>query len=235
LALFNGQDGRPLTYIILKDPIPPMEATVPPFGQAGARFGCIRDEIEASAPHDAPEYHVDIATVLDILNDVIGDHKNYKTWIKSYARLKNERAAWESFKNHYRGTNQMEAMEANAEKQLSTLIYSGEKPRFNFELHVSKHLQAHLDIEKAGGDMREQSKVRKLLDSLQAKNLDAVIAYVPGNDQLQENFDRAVSYIRTFIIATNNTETRNVASVQRSNKRVHFEDKKDNKERQERR
>jgi hypothetical protein len=72
-------------------------------------------------------------------------------------------------------------------------------------------------------------KLGILLDSLQAKNLDAAIAYVRGKDQLQENFDRAVSYIRTFIIATTNTETRNVASVQGSNKWVHFEDKKDNK------
>jgi hypothetical protein len=107
--------------------------------------------------------------------------------------------------------------------------YSGEKPRYNFELHVSNHIQAHLDIAKAGGDMRERSKARKLLDSLQAKNLEAVIAYVRGNNQLQENFDwQAVSYIWTFIIATNITKTRNVASVQGSNKRVCFEDKNAN-------
>ena len=123
----------------------------------------------------------------------------------------------------------MEAVEANAEKQLSTLRYTGEKPRYNFETHVSKHLQAHLDIAKAGGDMRERSKVRKLLESLKANNLEAAIAYVRGNDQLQENFDRAVSYIRTFIIATTSTETRNVASVQGSNKRVRFEGKNNNK------
>jgi hypothetical protein len=135
----------------------------------------------------------------------------------------------ESFKNHYRGANQMEAMEANAEKQLSTLTYTGEKQRNNFELHVSKHLQAHLDIAKAGVAMREQSKARKLLDLLQAKNLDAEMTYVLGNNQLQKNFDRAVSYIRTFIITTANTETRNVASVQGNNKHVYFKDKKDNK------
>jgi hypothetical protein len=122
----------------------------------------------------------------------------------------------------------MEVMEADAEKQLSTLAYTGEKPWYNFEIHVSKHLQAHLDIAKAGGDMRELSKVRKLLSSLQAMHLEAAIAYVQGNDQLQENFDRAASYIRTFIIATTNTETRNVASVQGSNKCVRSEDKQDN-------
>jgi hypothetical protein len=45
LALFNGQDGRLLTYIIWKDPIPPVEVTDPAFGQAGARYGSLRDEI----------------------------------------------------------------------------------------------------------------------------------------------------------------------------------------------
>jgi hypothetical protein len=158
-----------------------MEANDSAFGQTGARFGSIRDEIEARAPQDTHKFHVDNATLFDILNDAVGDHKNVKTWIKSYARMQDGRAAWESFKNHYRGTNQMEAMEAmeaNAEKQLSALTDSGEKPRYNFELHVSKHFQDHLDIAKAGGDMRERSTVRKLLDSLQAKNLEAAIAYV---------------------------------------------------------
>jgi hypothetical protein len=155
-----------------------MEASDPAFGQAGARFGSIRDEIEVREPHDTPEYHFDNATVFDILNDAVGDYKNVITCKKSYARMKNGRAAWESFKHHYCGTNQMEALEANAEKQLSTLIYYREKPRYNFELRVSKYLQAHLDIEKAGGDMCERSKAQKLLYSLQAKNLDAAIAYV---------------------------------------------------------
>jgi hypothetical protein len=47
LALFNGQDGCPLFYIICKDPISPMEATDLAFGKAGARFGSLRNEIEA--------------------------------------------------------------------------------------------------------------------------------------------------------------------------------------------
>jgi hypothetical protein len=59
-------------------------------------------------------------------------------------------------------TNQMEVVEVevDAEKQHSKLSYVGEKPRYNFELHVSKPLQAHLYIAKAGGDMRGKSKAR---------------------------------------------------------------------------
>jgi hypothetical protein len=44
----------------------------------------------------------------------------------------------------------MEDIEANAEKQLASLVYRGENPRYNFETQVSRHLRAHVDIEKEG-------------------------------------------------------------------------------------
>ena len=73
--------------------------------------------------------------------------------------MKDGHAAWEAFKQHFRGTNQMEAIEANADKQLASLVYRGEKPRYNFETHVSKaSLRPHLDIEQAGGDLNERSE-----------------------------------------------------------------------------
>jgi hypothetical protein len=156
LALYNGQNSGPLSYIIRKVVDPPNEATDIAFGMMGSRFGSPRDEVEERAPHGTPEYQVDNARVFEMLNDAVGNHKNIKTWIKAYARTKDGRAAWEAFKQHFRGTNQMEAIEASAEKQLATLVYRGEKPRYNFETHVSKHLRAHLDIEKAGGEMRER-------------------------------------------------------------------------------
>ena len=185
-------------------------------------------------------YQVDNAKVFEMLNDAIGNHKNIKTWIKAYARTKDGRAAWEAFKEHFRGTNQMEAIEASAEKQLATLKYHGEKVKYNFETHVSKHLRAHLDIEKAGGVLNERQKVRKLLENLQASFLGAAIAQVRANNEYLESFDKTVSYLRTFIIRTDQVETRNVSSVQeegnKGKKRVRFRDndkkkgkKKDNK------
>jgi hypothetical protein len=62
--------------------------------------------------------------------------------------------------------------------------------------------------------MRERSKVRKLLESLQAPFLVAAIAQVRANDKYLESFDQTVSYLRTFIIATDQVESRNVSSVQ---------------------
>jgi hypothetical protein len=225
LALYNGQNGGPLSYIIRNVTDPPDEDTDIAFGMVGSRFGSPRDEIEERAPHGTPEYQVDNARVFEMLNDAIGNHKNVKTWIKAYARMKDGRGAWEAFKEHFRGTNQMDAIEASAEKQLATLVYRGEKPRYNFESHVSKHLRAHLDIAKAGGVLNERQKVRKLVESLQASSLVAAIAQVRANDKFLDSFDQTVSYLRTFIIATDQVETRNVASVEgegKGKKRVRF-------------
>ena len=234
LALYNGQNGGPLSYIIRKEVVAPNEATDIAFGMAGSRYGSPRDEVEERAPHGTPEYQVDNARVFEMLNDAIGNHKNIKTWIKAFAKMKDGRAAWEAFKQHFRGTNQMEAIEAGAEKTLATLVYRGEKPRYNFETHVSKHLRAHLDIEKAGGVLNERQKVRKLLESLQASYLVAAIAQVKANNDYLGNFDNTVSYLRTFITQIDQVETRNVSSVQgegKGKKRVRFDDKKKGKNR----
>jgi hypothetical protein len=106
----------------------------------------MRDEIQARAPHGTHAYRVDNAGVFEILNNAILEHKNVKTWIKSFAARKDGRAAWIAFKSHYRGTNHLESIEAKAQKLLQTLVYRGEKTCYNFEIHISKHLQAHLDI-----------------------------------------------------------------------------------------
>jgi hypothetical protein len=224
LALFNGQGGRPLSYVIRDDVIPPEAATDPPFGDEASTYGSMRDEIQARAPHGTHAYRVDNAAVFEMLNTAISEHKNVKTWIKSFAVRKDGRAAWMAFKSHYRGTNQLEAIEAKAEKLLQTLVYRGEKPRYNFEIHISKHLQAHLDIEKSGGEIIETKKVRYLIESIQAPFLNAATATVRATDRYLESFDLTTTYMRTFIIANEHTEQRTVASVSGS-KRVRFDGK----------
>jgi hypothetical protein len=62
--------------------------------------------------------------------------------------------------------------------------------------------------------MRKRSKVRKLIESMQVSFLNSAAATVCANDRLLESFDKTFSYLHTFIIATDNIEKRNVASVQ---------------------
>jgi hypothetical protein len=155
LALFNGKGGRPLGFIIQDYIVPTNSARNPPFGDEDSAYRSMRDELQARAPHGTHAYCVDIATVFEMINVKISEHRNVKTWIKSFASRKDGSVAWIAFKIQYRGTNQLEASEAKEENMLQTLVYRKEKPCYNFEMHISKQFQAHLDIEKSGGDIRE--------------------------------------------------------------------------------
>jgi hypothetical protein len=221
LALFNGQGGRPLAYVIGDVIVPPESAEDPPLRDEDSAYASIRDEIQARSPHGTHSYRVDNEAVFEMLNSAIAEHKNVKTWIKSFAVCKDGRAAWIAFKSHYRGTNQLEAIEAKAKKLLQTLVYRGDKPCYNFEMHISMHLQAHLDIEKSGVKIRKTNKVCYLLESIDSASLNAVTATVRATERYLESFDLTTTYMRTFIIANEKSELRNVASLS-GNKRVQF-------------
>jgi hypothetical protein len=214
MALYNGQNGRPLSYVLREKESVPAEANDPAFGTFASTYGSLRDEIAARADHTTPQFQVDNAKVFELLNDAIGSHKNVKTWIKSFTRTRDGRGAWIAFKAHYRGSNEIEAIEAAAEKALETGHYTGEKPRYNFETHVSKHLKAHLDIEKATGTaMPENTKVRKLLYSIHCATMNVPIATIRAQDNLRNSFDESINYLRAFILSSGHGEDRNVSGV----------------------
>jgi hypothetical protein len=213
IALYNGQNGRPLSYVLRKDAAVPPSAGDPAFGSVNTIYGQPRDEIAARAAHGTPQYQVDNAKVFEMLNDAIGTHKHVKTWIKAFTRARDGRGAWLAFKAHYRGSSELEAIEAAAEKALETGTYTGEKPRYNFETHVSKHLKAHLDMEKATGvAMAENTKVRKLLTSIDCSVMSAAVAGVRAQAHLRTSFDESVNYMRGFILSTPGV-TRNVSAA----------------------
>jgi hypothetical protein len=111
------------------------------------------DEIQARSPHGKHAYCVDNSAVLEILSAAIAEHKNLKSWIKSFSVIKYGRAAWIAFKINYRGTNQLEATEAKAEKLFQTLVYRRENSHYNM------HLQEHFDVEKSKVEIRQTKKV----------------------------------------------------------------------------
>jgi hypothetical protein len=212
--IYNGQNGRPLSYVLRDQEDIPAEADDPAFGEFGSSYGSLRDEITARADHTTPQFQVDNAKVFELLNDAIGSHKHVKTWIKAFTKARDGRGAWIAFKAHYRGSNEIEAIEAAAEKALETGHYTGEKPRYNFETHVSKHLKAHLDIEKATGTaMPENTKVRKLLYLLRCATMNVPIATIRAQDNLRNSFDESINYLRAFILSNSHGEDRNVSAV----------------------
>jgi hypothetical protein len=70
-------------------------------------------------------------------------------------------------------------------------------------------------------EIRETKKVRCLLESINYASLNAATATVLATDRYLEIFDLTITYTRTFIIANEQTELFNVASLS-GNKRVQF-------------
>lgn len=214
LALYDGQNGRPLAYVIRNKAEVPAEANDPAFGEPRTVYPSLRAEIMARSSHDGSHYAVDNARVFEMLNDAVSEHKHVKTWIKPYVTARDGRGAWMAFKAHYRGSSELEAIEVAAEQRLENLKYHGEKQRYNFEMHVSMHRKAQLEIEKATGQViPEATKVRRLLKSLQVQSLGVPVATIKAQDHLRFNFDASVNYLKTFIVTSEASETRNVAST----------------------
>ena len=214
LALYDGQNGRPLAYVIREEKEVPAERTDPAFGEIGSPYSSLRDEILGRASLDGAQYQVDNARVFELLNDAVSEHKHVKTWIKPYAVARNGRDAWFAFKAHYRGSSELEAIEIAAEHKLENLVYRGEKQRYKFETHVSMHRKAHQELEKATGiEMPESTKVRRLLKSLQVPALAVPEATIRAQIELRSDFDACVNYLKAFLTTTDQDDTRNVASI----------------------
>jgi hypothetical protein len=126
----------------------------------------------------------------------------------------NGRCAWIAFKAHYQGRKKIGAIEAAVEKSPETDHYTGEKPRSNFETHVSKHLKAHLDIEKATGTpLAEKTKVWKLLYSLRCATINVPIATLQAQENRRNSLDESINYLCAFILSTSHGDDCTVSGV----------------------
>lgn len=214
LDKYNGQDGKPLSYVIRDEPLVPDEDTDPPFGEPGTEYSSLRDEIKARATLGGDQYPVDNAKVFDLLNSAIAMHTHVKAWIKDFQRRKDGRSAWFAFRSHYRGQSELETIQVQAENRLDRCEYRGEKPRYDFEKHVSNHRRSHNEILKASGvPLQESAKVRKLLTSIHAPELKAAKATVAAMETLRNNFDECVNYFKGQIVRGEVTDERNVSAT----------------------
>jgi hypothetical protein len=73
-------------------------------------------------------------------------------------------------------------------------------------------------------EIRETKKVRYLLESIDSVSLNAATATVRATDRYLESVDLTTTYMQTFIIANEQTELCNVASLS-GTKRVQFDGK----------
>lgn len=207
LARFTGNGGRPLAYVIRDDETAPAAADDPMFGQIDSVYNSVRDEIIARAALDGPAYKADNKRVFELLRDAISEFEIVKVWIKGYVRSKDGRGAWMAFKAHYLGSAQLDGIANRADVKIETLVYTGEKARYSFEVHVSNFKQAHLDLQKAGNEPDGRAKVRKFLQSIKAPELQTAVGVAQSQDKYLTDFEETINYIRRFVSPVTSSRT----------------------------
>ena len=130
-------------------------------------------------------FNTDNGCVFDLLNDAVKDHQRVQTWIKSFLAKRDGRDAWIAFKAHYLGSSQMDTIASTAEDKLLMSQYHGERPRYDFERHISVHQKAHIDIEKATGTpLSGRDKVRRFLTTIKAPHMAVAVSMVLAEQNL---------------------------------------------------
>jgi hypothetical protein len=203
LFQYDGQDGRPLSYVIRNTVAVPDENTDPMFGEADCIYPSVRDEInarDARAAHGDAQFQIDNARLFDKLKEAVLQYKTVYAWIKPFSREKDGQGAWLTFKAHYLGSSQLDTMANKAESRIENAAYHGEQPHYSFETHISIHQQAHKQINLATGTTwTAREMVRKLLLSIQAKNMMVAVATVKANPALRGSWEETVNFLRDFV------------------------------------
>jgi hypothetical protein len=197
---YNGQDGRPLCYVIRDTVDVPDGDGGPMFGETDCNYSRLRDKITARAAHGDAQFQIDNARLFDKLKEAVLQYRTVYEWIKPFARRKDGQGAWLAFKAHYLGSSQLDTMANKEESGLENAAYHGEKPRYSFETHVLIHQQAHEQIHLATGTTwTAREKVRKLLLSIQAKAMMVAVATVKANPALRGSWEETVNFLRDFV------------------------------------
>jgi hypothetical protein len=221
LFQYDGQDGRPLSYVIRPNVDVPDEADDPMFGEPDCTYPSLCDEIMARAAHGDAQYQIDNSRLFEKLKEAVLQYKAVYAWIKPFSRGKDDRGAWLAFKAHYLGSSQLDTMANKAESRIENAAYHGEKPRYSFETHVSIHQQAHAQINLATGTTwTAREKVRKLLLSIQAKDMMVAVATVKANPALRGSWEETVNFLRDFVGPVP-SEHRNISELSAGQRHTH--------------
>jgi hypothetical protein len=147
-------------------------------------------------------YMTDNTTVWTKIAAMTRDHECW-TYVRSFLRAKDGRAAFKALHMHYLGVNNVDTLSTNAWSKLNNTRYSGEKRNFTFERYVRIHTDQHAILKglEAHGhhELDERSKVRLLMNGIKTSALDTVRATILGNPAMRSDFIQASGLYKDFI------------------------------------
>ena len=209
--------GRPLAYVVRDKVEIPNSLTDPPYGQPGSEYAQILDEVKRRCPirvyvnnvitTNKDRYFVhDNSIVWEILENVLKDTM-YITYIKSYAKAQDGRAAFKQLHTQLLGTEAINNYASAAERKLQELVLDGKpKKAWGFDKYVLAHKEQHIILEKlksqyghAGLD--EHSMIRHFMTGITDPKLETVKGSLACNHGAK-TFDSVVTSYRTYRSST---------------------------------
>ena len=210
-----GVEKTPLAHVIRPD------HEVGPY-QPGVQDRA--DELFARYPHYDPaqpgaytvQYLADREKVWNLICDLTRSHDCW-TFVRKAQKERDGRAAFFNLKNHFLGPSHIDSMAKAAELRLTTLSYSGEQRRWNFQRYVKGHVDQHIILEGlvqygyAGIDKR--TKVRHLMDGIKTTALDPVKSTIIATPEYRHDFDKCVGLFVDFLGLSTAKAKNNVRDV----------------------
>lgn len=211
LSAHRGHTGVILSYLIREDDNPMVGYAYT--DTAADVFESFDQEMILRGPLTGHAFNIDNKRLWQLWYTVLHDTESY-SWISQHARRQDGRAAHSSVKTHYLGEGHHQRTRTRADAVVESLFYTGEKPNFTFETYCSKLKRAHGQLSDAEEPVPEDKKVRKMLSGIRDRRLlQGPIPTVKATPSLLHDFDKACTYLTTFVAENTATNSRNVSSL----------------------
>jgi len=123
--------------------------------------------------------------------------------MKAAEANKDRHQAFLLLRDHFLGRNNMDHLSTQAETKLTTLSYTGEGRRWNFEKYIKAHVDQHIILDGlrpfgyAGIDTR--SKIRHMMNGIKTNSLEVVKTQILADTNLRGDFNACVNLFTDFI------------------------------------
>lgn len=209
LSRLRGGYNIPLTYVIR-----PADGT----------YDSMEDKLIDCAQHNGAKFRMDNNQVFSILNETF-DGTIGTSFVDTYKRSKNGRAAYLALVNHYESSTQTKQKKNAAYDSMRKAQYDGSKKRFTLREYHVIHANAHATIagakEEAGStpSLTNDVKIQLFQNGLRCNR--AIEESTRTNQQLSQNanpptFEEYYQNMSSVILAVSDMSTRQMRTFSSS-------------------
>ena len=152
-----------------------------------------RDQDLYKFPLTGAHFNEDNRTVYRMLADLMVGTDGY-TWIETYDRSQDGRAAWINLTDHYNGGGQQEKAIARAEAIIKTTHYKNEQV-FPFDTFSARLLGAYRDLNQHGRPKSSYEQVKDMLERIHLTDARVEIAKAHVRATFRADLTGALMYL----------------------------------------